>query len=518
MPITDQLGTNGLENLTFGIGATYGGTDYDKSVNQSLSLVSQVSVSITYDRSISQSLTLTEIGVKVLDGSGTSTLTLSSDATSLKVKNRSIISTLTLTSSVTVSCDHIRSINQGLTLSENALKSIYRNESLTNSLSFSGTCTGISSKLASNSLTLSQTTDVKYIYGGHSYLELTSTCNVSTTIKRTLYSNLGPFQSIVFNGTYRRSVNSSLTLTNSAIGKAVKSAKNILTLSQLVDGVLCKPGQNTLILTGSVNVSVTHNTSNLSRLNFTQSLIVKKSKFVQANSVLAFNEFARGTKVLSRSLTENLTLVNDLVRVRTIATLESDLTLTEILSKSKIAFPSINELLTLVNSVSVSKTYYRSINDSLVFRNTFEKYVAISGRQTVSVPIVQVVKVKRVVILQSDTTTIVLPTPEFGDKQGGTGKLNIKRAMDGTRFIYKRDSPSSKLSYDFVIDRVKAIELRQFLLNNNSKFLTMENWKGERWAVLLTNNPFTFTETAYWDSPYGNKCSISLDFQGVRLN
>ena len=139
--------------------------------------------------------------------------------------------------------------------------------------------------------------------------------------------------------------------------------------------------------------------------------------------------------------------------------------------------------------VTVSQTAKRGITDVLTFNDDSERYTGLKNFPLASIPTVQVVKVQNLVILKSADRVITLPAPEFGDTEAGTGRLNIKRSMDGGRVVYVRDNVVQKLNYQFIFDRRKAIELREFILNCNTKPLTMINWKGEIWAVQMTNSP-----------------------------
>jgi hypothetical protein len=46
----------------------------------------------------------------------------------------------------------------------------------------------------------------------------------------------------------------------------------------------------------------------------------------------------------------------------------------------------------------------------------------------------------------------------------------------------------------------------------------MLNWKGEFWLGFFTNNPFDIVEEGYRNAADGNRCTLTLEFEGIRLN
>jgi len=488
-------------------------------VSQSLTFTQSAELTNVFNRSVSQTLTLTDAGLRVVPITADSTLTLSQDVSFAKVKNQGIVQSLTLTQSATRLLTTLRTVSQGLPIIQLASRSIARAVSITASLTLNQSVTVTSSKMTSDTLTFTQTADVVMVKRGQNALSLTQIASVSTTLTRKLYSNLIPFQVVTAQKQYKRDLTQPLSLVQTVTAILTKNATTYLTLNHEVLYDLVTPAFSTLVIEDIAFANFTRSLLPSNQLFLRQNIQVQKSRAVGTSNALGMNQFARGTKVLSVSPNNTLILQQDLVRDRTLETLEDTLSFDQTAVGQKIASRSVSNQLVLGQSLQLSKTINRSLTDTLAFKNRFSKYVGLpGGKQYVDVPEIQVVKVQSLVILQSEGQVITLMAPEFNDKEAGTSRVNIKRAMDGTRRIYKRATVASRLVYDFVMDRVKAIELRSFLLANNSKVITMTNWKGEIWAVVLTNSPFSFTEDAYRGSPWGNRSTITLEFEGVRLN
>lgn len=349
---------------------------------------------------------------------------------------------------------------------------------------------------------------------------MTQLVAVSVTYIQSLHDFLGVFHRVATIGTYTKTPSSFLALTQVASGQVTKSVLQHLSLTHQADGQLVTPAFDTVFLSQLANVSKTSNVEGDNLLILNQDVEVERSIAVAASNALGMSQFARGTKRLTVSASNSLILTQALVQRYFDESVPQTLTLSDSATVQKIAKDSASQVLTLTQSVVLSKTLVRNVTDTLVFQHSFLKYTGLASQPYVSVPEAQGILVKKhcVLILEAPTLTIVLPCPQFNDSEGGNGKLTVKRAMDGTRRIYRRDSPTSKLKYDFVMDRKKAIELRSFVLTQNSTPLKLTNHKGELWMVLLTNSPFTFTEVAFWDSSWGNKSTVTLELEGTRLN
>lgn len=491
---------------------------YNRSAANTLTMSQSTAANARLNRSASNTITFSQAAFKVLDGVASNTITFTQLATVVKYRNAGANNSLVLTQAVHVELTTNRTVQQTLVLAQTATKQMYFNRPVSSILSLSQSASGVASKLAKNVLTFSQTATCEYVHGTRNTIIMTQSVGRLFTAVRSMHSNFIPFQTVVVNGTFRRTLESMLNLIQTVTVQVVRPASNHINFTQSVDVVNSKAAKNTLHFVQSAYTNYTVGKQAKSELILTHVVSVQKSRAIGASNAFGMNQFARATKIIHVNASNTLVLSQDLVRERFNRTVPQTLALSQSAIGVKHAARTVSQHLALSHSVSVSKTIVRSVGNVLVFKNSFQKYIALNGGTTILVPIVQVVKVESLVILQSDTSVIVLKAPEFGDSEAGANRINIKRSMDGDVRIYKRQSPTTKLTYNFVMDRKKAIELRSFILENNSKIIRMTNWKGEIWIVNLTNNPFSFHEEARWESAWGNRSSVTLEFEGVRIN
>lgn len=123
----------------------------------------------------------------------------------------------------------------------------------------------------------------------------------------------------------------------------------------------------------------------------------------------------------------------------------------------------------------------------------------------------------RYTLLSVAEQIVVLPVPQFNDSQNYSGTLNLKRTMTGDTYTYVRRSRLNALKYTFWIGRQKSFELQSFLVNYSDHVMTLQNWKGELWNVLITNSPFEFTAKERYQ-PQGERIEITLEFEGLKVN
>ena len=61
-------------------------------------------------------------------------------------------------------------------------------------------------------------------------------------------------------------------------------------------------------------------------------------------------------------------------------------------------------------------------------------------------------------------TVTLLPNPAFGDSEALRDTIQMRRAMDGTTYSYvRRSGRRRQLQYDFILTRMKALELIAFI-------------------------------------------------------
>ena len=112
-------------------------------------------------------------------------------------------------------------------------------------------------------------------------------------------------------------------------------------------------------------------------------------------------------------------------------------------------------------------------------------------------------------------TTVLLPSPSFGDSEEITSSLVTARAMDGTPYTYTKQRQGRKrLQYSFVIARGKGLELRAFLKAYYHTAMRVTDHDDNVWIVYLQGNPFDMQGKAKAGGfPGGETMTVNLQFE-----
>jgi hypothetical protein len=114
-------------------------------------------------------------------------------------------------------------------------------------------------------------------------------------------------------------------------------------------------------------------------------------------------------------------------------------------------------------------------------------------------------------------TISILPDPQSNDSEALLHRVDTKRAMDGTKYTYVNQVDRRRLTYEFRLTRMKALELRAFIQSYFDSEIKLTNHKDEVWHLKFVNNPFEFsTAGRAAGSPGGEIQSIQLQFEGVK--
>lgn len=116
------------------------------------------------------------------------------------------------------------------------------------------------------------------------------------------------------------------------------------------------------------------------------------------------------------------------------------------------------------------------------------------------------------------TTTTVLPSPEFGDGEIPKHSIDVKQSMNGTLYSYVKSNARSQLQYSLTLSRMKALELRAFILAYYRAKVRLTNHKGEVWDGYFTSNPFEFSTDSKSSQPGNASLTITIDFDGTRVS
>lgn len=99
-------------------------------------------------------------------------------------------------------------------------------------------------------------------------------------------------------------------------------------------------------------------------------------------------------------------------------------------------------------------------------------------------------------------TTTMLPNPQLGDLRNKVLSVNIRNAIDGTFYSYKKSNKTYfnnttfdryKLIWEFKLHRGKADELKAFVEAYSGQVWRVTDWKERVYRVFLVNDPVDFT-------------------------
>lgn len=109
-------------------------------------------------------------------------------------------------------------------------------------------------------------------------------------------------------------------------------------------------------------------------------------------------------------------------------------------------------------------------------------------------------------------TTTMLPNPQLSDTEGRQHEIEIFRAIDGTKRTSVKTNARRQLSYSFLLNPMKAEELKRFLQSYYRSKIRLINHDDEVWEGWITGNPVSFTAGAK------DQVSVTLLFEGTRVS
>lgn len=128
-----------------------------------------------------------------------------------------------------------------------------------------------------------------------------------------------------------------------------------------------------------------------------------------------------------------------------------------------------------------------------------------------------IVPIANLVKLDSGTSIILLPVPQLQNTLGDAAEVVVKRSISGNAQAYKKTTGQQRFTYTFWLDMIKALELRDWVIANGSKKITLTNWRGEAWQGNITTDQPQFTYDGLRQGDALEKVTITLSFQGVKL-
>ncbi len=113
---------------------------------------------------------------------------------------------------------------------------------------------------------------------------------------------------------------------------------------------------------------------------------------------------------------------------------------------------------------------------------------------------------------EAPQVTSLLPSPNFGDSDDIEVEVEIKRSMDGTTRTYIKTSSDEELIYEFILSRMKMIEVFNFIQQFYTSNIRLINHKGETYVGKILNNPFEYATVRK-----GEEGSFRLEFRGTKI-
>jgi len=107
--------------------------------------------------------------------------------------------------------------------------------------------------------------------------------------------------------------------------------------------------------------------------------------------------------------------------------------------------------------------------------------------------------------------TSVLPDGEFSNSRSPESRVQIKRRMTGGAILYKRSSDRELLNLRYVVSRMKAIELSQFIAAFQAHEWELVLHDESVWRAKLVGEPIKQSATSKRDS--GNAATGDEDTQ-----
>ncbi len=112
-------------------------------------------------------------------------------------------------------------------------------------------------------------------------------------------------------------------------------------------------------------------------------------------------------------------------------------------------------------------------------------------------------------------TTIILPSPQWGDSATPTPSVKTLRTMDGDLYTYisTRDK-RKKCNWSFSISRHKGLELKAFYNSYSGSRVRITDHEDLVWIGYIQVNPFELTGTERAGNLPGQEAmDITIDFE-----
>jgi len=112
----------------------------------------------------------------------------------------------------------------------------------------------------------------------------------------------------------------------------------------------------------------------------------------------------------------------------------------------------------------------------------------------------------------------VLPNPKMQDSRAANQFVNLQRTMTGVMYSYVKSTGTTKLRLPFVLSRMKALELKEFIRVYYRAQWTVVLHDGTKWLASLLSDPFqSVTEGRAEGWPGGEAVNVTLELSAERI-
>lgn len=314
---------------------------------------------------------------------------------------------------------------------------------------------------------------------------------------------------------------------------------------------------NTIVYTQSLSYSAIRVLIPSNTMHLTQTIVPGGTHGFNLSNVLAMTSVSVPGAILNRTIVQpfnmvslgipgailNFSVSNTIVYTSSAlhpknASTSNTLVLTGLAVCHKTATVSAANTLHLVSVGSSVGVRNLVASNTLTYLNLIQHKTALGVVWTTPPAVAVVIPKQRVVTIQvysnqsprplfggpvlGPSGVIVLPDPVLGDTEENLGTVAIKYSINGNSKITIKNSYLTKLTYSFELRRMKSLELRQFLINNDTSLFLLTNWKGEVWLCNIVNAPLNLIAKSRWgENPSGcdnrEQIDVTLEFEGVKV-
>lgn len=551
MAFTGQLGDYGLGSFTLG-GYEDTPPAGEEPASNTLSLSHSVALALICNPAATNNLALTQTPARNITVTKSADNTVTFTQTLKRILEKSASNTLVL--SQTVIGDDVQPASNTLTLSHDVIAAYPRGRSVSQTITFSHSCseTEVRARSASNTLTLTQSVklthprSVTHTQTFYQNIDVVLAKAASNTITfsqdvveehykyRRVFANLEVTQQVTPQWVFDRSVSNTLGLTQDVRRIIDVDAENTLSLSHSETHVNSKYIAQSLTFTHSALCVRTYGRQISQTLALSHTIVLNRVINKRMYSLFQPSHGGRVLPIRNVTVTSNLTLSQELIRLRFAETSNSLLSLTQSVLGQRIINLAVTQNLNLTHAFVRNTILNRPIIQTLVFPPVRRIPIRIGDITEVLIPTAQATLIpnnaniittptirrqRELMRLSVPEQTVVMPVPNFGNSEGNTDTFTMSKAIDGTTYTTVKRSGTRSIAYEWDISYPKAEELIAFVWEYNTRAITIHTWEGEIWVTRLITNPVTFTDELRPEVCESNsKFTVSLEFEGVRIH